>query len=148
LPAHGREHLRVPRATSLNIRHHSAWAHIFHCPLKIHLHPDTRKPLDKTRPRFQSTTSRYRLDISSTSASTIHPSDTMFSCANYERGCRGRCNANGSRCSDCIALNLQARSSSTSSTSSTDSRPMAQYSAMTSSFASLKQLNSAATRAS
>ncbi|KAF2625805.1 hypothetical protein BU25DRAFT_111495 [Macroventuria anomochaeta] len=72
----------------------------------------------------------------------------MFSCANYERGCRGRCNANGSRCEDCIALNLQARSSSTSSTSSTNSRPMASYSAMTSSFASLKHLNSATTRAS
>ena len=72
----------------------------------------------------------------------------MFSCANYERGCRGRCNASGSRCGDCIALNLQARSSSASSTSSTDSRPVAAYSAMTSSFASLKQFNTATTRAS
>ncbi|KAJ4992896.1 hypothetical protein SVAN01_01600 [Stagonosporopsis vannaccii] len=72
----------------------------------------------------------------------------MFSCANYERGCRGRCNANGSRCGDCIALNLQARSSSTSSNSSTSSGQAAAYSAMTSSFASLKQFNSTATRAS
>ena len=72
---------------------------------------------------------------------------TMFSCVNYERGCRGRCNADGGRCESCVTLNLHAlrsnSSSSASSTSSASSRQAAAYSAMTSSFASLKQLSSA-----
>ncbi|KAF2834886.1 hypothetical protein M501DRAFT_943136 [Patellaria atrata CBS 101060] len=64
----------------------------------------------------------------------------MFSCANYERGCRGRCNQANGRCDSCITLNLQQTSrspsaSSISSTSSTNS-----YSALTSSFASLSNL--------
>ncbi|KAF2714485.1 hypothetical protein K504DRAFT_365468 [Pleomassaria siparia CBS 279.74] len=64
----------------------------------------------------------------------------MFSCVNYERGCRGRCNENNGRCQNCIALNLQAtttRSPSASSTSSTYGKQQTAYSAMTSSFASL-----------
>jgi hypothetical protein len=68
----------------------------------------------------------------------------MFSCVNYERGCRGRCNANGGRCESCVTLNLHAiRTNSNSSTSSASSRQAAAYSAMTSSFASLKHLSSA-----
>ncbi|KAF2138944.1 uncharacterized protein K452DRAFT_233302 [Aplosporella prunicola CBS 121167] len=63
----------------------------------------------------------------------------MFSCANYERGCRGRCNSPQGRCSSCITLNLQAiRTPSTSSVSSTSST--SPYSALTMSFASLSQL--------
>ncbi|KAF2439041.1 hypothetical protein P171DRAFT_436400 [Karstenula rhodostoma CBS 690.94] len=62
----------------------------------------------------------------------------MFSCSNYERGCRGRCNHQGGRCDSCITLNLQAiRSNSASSMSSVNGREQAAYSAMTSSFASL-----------
>lgn len=67
---------------------------------------------------------------------------TMFSCANYERGCRGRCNRMNGRCDSCHTLNLQVRSNSASSTSSTNGLPSAAYSAMTNSFASLSQLNS------
>ncbi|KAF2793991.1 hypothetical protein K505DRAFT_243156 [Melanomma pulvis-pyrius CBS 109.77] len=62
----------------------------------------------------------------------------MFSCVNYERGCRGRCNIQNDRCNSCVTLNLQAtRTPSASSISSTKSSPQAAYSAMTSSFASL-----------
>ncbi|KAF2745154.1 hypothetical protein M011DRAFT_150262 [Sporormia fimetaria CBS 119925] len=66
----------------------------------------------------------------------------MFSCVNYERGCRGRCNAQGGRCDSCVTLNLRTatvRTISSSSISSTKSRPTAAYSAMTNSFASLSQ---------
>ncbi|KAF2681413.1 hypothetical protein K458DRAFT_309358 [Lentithecium fluviatile CBS 122367] len=67
----------------------------------------------------------------------------MFSCVNYERGCRGRCNAQGGRCDSCVTLNLQSlRTNSTSSVSSTTGRPQAAYSAMTSSFASLAAASS------
>ncbi|PVH93507.1 hypothetical protein DM02DRAFT_661885 [Periconia macrospinosa] len=67
----------------------------------------------------------------------------MFSCVNYERGCRGRCNARGGRCESCVTLNLQSpRSNSASSLSSVSSRESASYSAMTSSFASLAQSTS------
>ncbi|KAF7713015.1 Uncharacterized protein PECH_003839 [Penicillium ucsense] len=31
----------------------------------------------------------------------------MFSCANYPRGCRGRVNRDGAKCSDCVTLNLR-----------------------------------------
>ncbi|KAL5356499.1 hypothetical protein BJX96DRAFT_171668 [Aspergillus floccosus] len=31
----------------------------------------------------------------------------MFSCANYPRGCRGRANIEGGKCSDCVQLNLR-----------------------------------------
>ncbi|KAJ5919730.1 hypothetical protein N7454_009565 [Penicillium verhagenii] len=31
----------------------------------------------------------------------------MFSCANYPRGCRGRVNKEGTKCSDCRQLNLR-----------------------------------------
>ncbi|KAJ5562393.1 hypothetical protein N7535_003154 [Penicillium sp. DV-2018c] len=31
----------------------------------------------------------------------------MFSCSNYSRGCRGRVNKMGEKCSDCVALNLR-----------------------------------------
>ncbi|KAJ5317637.1 hypothetical protein PENANT_c038G11095 [Penicillium antarcticum] len=31
----------------------------------------------------------------------------MYSCANYPRGCRGRVNRQGSKCSDCVSLNLR-----------------------------------------
>ncbi|KAJ6257530.1 hypothetical protein Dda_7315 [Drechslerella dactyloides] len=31
----------------------------------------------------------------------------MFSCVNYERGCRGRCNIQNGRCESCITLNLR-----------------------------------------
>ncbi|RMZ69562.1 hypothetical protein GMOD_00006392 [Pyrenophora seminiperda CCB06] len=71
----------------------------------------------------------------------------MFSCANYERGCRGRCNRMNGRCDSCHTLNLQVRSNSASSTSSANSLPSAAYSAMTSSFASLSQANGSSTRA-
>ncbi|KAF9736570.1 hypothetical protein PMIN04_009634, partial [Paraphaeosphaeria minitans] len=62
----------------------------------------------------------------------------MFSCSNYERGCRGRCNNQGGRCDSCITLNLHStRTNSASSISSVNGRESAAYSAMTSSFASL-----------
>jgi hypothetical protein len=64
----------------------------------------------------------------------------MFSCVNYERGCRGRCNAQGGRCDSCVTLNLKnVRTTSSSSINSVNGRPGASYSAMTSSFASLAQ---------
>lgn len=67
----------------------------------------------------------------------------MFSCVNYERGCRGRCNSSNGRCDSCVTLNLQStRTNSSSSTSSASSQSSAAYSAMTSSFASLSALNS------
>ncbi|KAF1938727.1 hypothetical protein EJ02DRAFT_353856 [Clathrospora elynae] len=66
----------------------------------------------------------------------------MFSCANYERGCRGRCNTTNGRCDSCLILNIQTRSTSSSSASSVNSRPFPAYSAMTNSFASLSQLSS------
>ncbi|OAL01113.1 hypothetical protein IQ06DRAFT_293239 [Phaeosphaeriaceae sp. SRC1lsM3a] len=67
----------------------------------------------------------------------------MFSCANYERGCRGRCNTTNGRCDSCVVLNLQStRSNSASSVSSTSGRPAAAYSALTSSFASLSSATS------
>ncbi|KAJ5223468.1 hypothetical protein N7468_008010 [Penicillium chermesinum] len=31
----------------------------------------------------------------------------MYSCANYPRGCRGRTNREGTKCSDCRQLNLR-----------------------------------------
>ncbi|KAJ5104809.1 hypothetical protein NUU61_002156 [Penicillium alfredii] len=31
----------------------------------------------------------------------------MYSCANYPRGCRGRVNRQGAKCSDCVTLNLR-----------------------------------------
>ncbi|KAF2279567.1 uncharacterized protein EI97DRAFT_370998 [Westerdykella ornata] len=62
----------------------------------------------------------------------------MFSCINYERGCRGRCNAQGGRCDNCVLLNL--RTARTTSSSSVNSRPQPTYSALTSSFASLSQI--------
>ncbi|CRG87171.1 hypothetical protein PISL3812_04188 [Talaromyces islandicus] len=31
----------------------------------------------------------------------------MYSCANYPRGCRGRCNTQGGKCNDCTVLNLR-----------------------------------------
>ncbi|KAF2430949.1 hypothetical protein EJ08DRAFT_564027, partial [Tothia fuscella] len=62
----------------------------------------------------------------------------MFSCVNYERGCRGRSNQNQARCQDCVTLNLTPRASSTSSTLSNSSG----YSAMSGAFASLASINS------
>ncbi|KAF2673608.1 hypothetical protein BT63DRAFT_421744 [Microthyrium microscopicum] len=63
----------------------------------------------------------------------------MFSCNNYERGCRGRTNTSKGACSDCITLHLATpRSSSTSSQQSQSSN----YSAMSSAFASLSNLHS------
>ncbi|KAL4863262.1 hypothetical protein BDV12DRAFT_189821 [Aspergillus spectabilis] len=38
----------------------------------------------------------------------------MFSCANYPRGCRGRANISGGKCSDCVQLNLSRPARSTS----------------------------------
>jgi len=75
---------------------------------------------------------------------------TMFSCVNYERGCRGRCNASNGRCDSCVTLNLQSRNNSSSSVSSTSSSKSqtAAYSAMTSSFASLSQLSNNSRRGS
>ncbi|KAF2200665.1 hypothetical protein GQ43DRAFT_441348 [Delitschia confertaspora ATCC 74209] len=65
----------------------------------------------------------------------------MFSCVNYERGCRGRCNSQNGRCDNCLTLNLQnIRTTSSSSINSINQRPATTYSAMTSSFASLGQL--------
>lgn len=71
----------------------------------------------------------------------------MFSCVNYERGCRGRSNYVNGRCDSCISLNLHhpsatapvavpsASPSPRSSTSSSPSDPA--YSALTNGFASL-----------
>lgn len=74
---------------------------------------------------------------------------TMFSCANYERGCRGRCNDTNGRCDSCVVLNLQStRSNSASSVSSTNGRPAAAYSALTSSFASLSSAATSSQKAS
>ncbi|KAJ5908317.1 hypothetical protein N7495_000999 [Penicillium taxi] len=36
----------------------------------------------------------------------------MYSCANQPRGCRGRVNQRGSKCSDCRQLNLRRPASS------------------------------------
>ncbi|CBY02072.1 hypothetical protein LEMA_P008590.1 [Plenodomus lingam JN3] len=67
----------------------------------------------------------------------------MFSCVNYERGCRGRANNTAARCDSCVTLNISSRSNSASSTSSSSSRSsQTAYSAMTNSFASLSQLKS------
>ncbi|KAF2853749.1 hypothetical protein T440DRAFT_389263 [Plenodomus tracheiphilus IPT5] len=68
----------------------------------------------------------------------------MFSCVNYERGCRGRANNTAARCDSCVTLNISScRSNSASSTSSSSSRSSSTaYSAMTNSFASLSQLKS------
>jgi hypothetical protein len=41
----------------------------------------------------------------------------MFSCANYQRGCRGRTNSPAGGCSDCITLNLASTSASPASSS-------------------------------
>lgn len=58
----------------------------------------------------------------------------MFSCVNYDRGCRGRSNTNNTRCLDCITLGLSAgRSNSASPKPATSSG----YSAMSGAFASL-----------
>lgn len=71
---------------------------------------------------------------------------TMFSCTNYERGCRGRCNSSTGRCDSCVVLNIQpARSNSNSSQSSTNSA--SSYSAMTNSFASLRGSSSSPQKA-
>ncbi|KAF2652583.1 hypothetical protein K491DRAFT_44089 [Lophiostoma macrostomum CBS 122681] len=67
----------------------------------------------------------------------------MFSCVNYERGCRGRCNQSNGRCENCIVLNLQATPRSNSDSSISSVKGPAAYSAMTNSFASLSQLQSA-----
>ena len=83
--------------------------------------------------------------LPSTPPSSTHAPITMFSCVNYERGCRGRCNAQLGRCDNCVVLNLQ--SSRTTSSSSITTKPSAAYSAMTSSFASLSQVNTASTKA-
>lgn len=48
---------------------------------------------------------------------------TMFSCTNYERGCRGRCNAINGRCKACVTLNLQRRPSPSTSSSNGTSSP-------------------------
>jgi hypothetical protein len=80
---------------------------------------------------------------------TTNTNAKMFSCANYERGCRGRCNDTNGRCDSCVVLNLQStRSNSASSISSTNSRPAAAYSALTSSFASLSSAASSSQKAS
>ncbi|KAF1849121.1 uncharacterized protein K460DRAFT_280836 [Cucurbitaria berberidis CBS 394.84] len=72
----------------------------------------------------------------------------MFSCVNYERGCRGRCNASGGRCENCVTLNLQSiRTTNSTSMPSVNARQSAAYSAMTNSFASLSQLNSQSQKA-
>jgi hypothetical protein len=42
----------------------------------------------------------------------------MFSCSNYQRGCRGRTNLLEGNCSDCITLHLTSSSPSSSSSSS------------------------------
>ncbi|KAF2134986.1 hypothetical protein P153DRAFT_13709 [Dothidotthia symphoricarpi CBS 119687] len=71
----------------------------------------------------------------------------MFSCVNYERGCRGRCNSTSGRCDSCVTLKLQSIRGNNNSSTSSVNRSAAAYSAMTSSFASLSQLRTAATRA-
>ncbi|KAF2395563.1 hypothetical protein EJ06DRAFT_268208 [Trichodelitschia bisporula] len=60
---------------------------------------------------------------------------TMFSCVNYERGCRGRTNQNQGRCGDCIALNIASSSRASSNASSASG-----YSPMSGAFASLASL--------
>ncbi|KAF1999013.1 hypothetical protein P154DRAFT_238509 [Amniculicola lignicola CBS 123094] len=70
----------------------------------------------------------------------------MFSCVNYERGCRGRCNQANGRCENCVTLNLQSIRTNSSSSISSINRPA--YSAMTSSFASLSQLTASSGRGS
>ena len=47
--------------------------------------------------------------------------ETMFSCANYQRGCRGRTNAPHGSCSDCVTLNLASTAGSSTSSSSPNS---------------------------
>ncbi|KAL1956777.1 hypothetical protein VTO42DRAFT_6831 [Malbranchea cinnamomea] len=43
----------------------------------------------------------------------------MYSCANYPRGCRGRVNIEGTKCSTCVSLNLRRPSAGSSPFSST-----------------------------
>jgi hypothetical protein len=63
-----------------------------------------------------------------------HHKSKMFSCSNYQRGCRGRTNQTNGNCQDCISLHLtRPNTSSTSSLASNSSS----YSAMSSAFASL-----------
>jgi hypothetical protein len=69
----------------------------------------------------------------------------MFSCVNYERGCRGRCDTTNGRCDSCLQLNLQW--TRTNSNSPVPSANRVTYSAMTNSFASLSSLSASSRRA-
>ena len=69
----------------------------------------------------------------------------MFSCANYERGCRGRTNQSNGRCADCIALNLSTSRSGyvSPSTSASSYSNYSNYSAMSGAFVSLAEIHRA-----
>ena len=136
-----------PVSSDLHHRASNNWCSLYLealLPPKL-LSPITPSPEIFHKPvlyKHQSTRLKSLLPISHTK--TTQPSLTMFSCVNYERGCRGRCNQQNGRCDSCVTLNLQqVRTPSSSSISSINSTSGATYSAMTSSYASLSHLTAA-----
>lgn len=77
-------------------------------------HPHISKKQENLSPSKKTTSQPTPLNTH-TSSTQPNPT-TMFSCANYPRGCRGRVFHNGQKCRDCVTFNFRrpARSSSSS----------------------------------